>query len=121
MALNWAREIWTTLTHYHLGFGEAVLIGALCGTLAEIILVGERQTIRSRVKGSLFWLVYLAIGVTSVGVAQHLIGKLGLKPLLSVDLSQWTASTNPIVLAAGYTVAPFAATEPVNKNETAGS
>ena len=104
-----AREIWTTLTFYYLSHGDALLIGALCGTLAEIILVGERQTVRSRLRGSLFWLVYLAIGVTSVGVAQHLIGKLGIKPLVSVDLSQWTASTNPIMVAAGYTVVPFAA------------
>lgn len=56
--------------------------------LAELLLPqGKPHSLMSRVRGALFWAVYIAITGAALILFQRLWAHLGVKPLLSIDLS----------------------------------
>jgi sterol desaturase/sphingolipid hydroxylase (fatty acid hydroxylase superfamily) len=82
-------------------------IAFACCIALEIILPGEKHSIISRLRGALFWTIYIIVGISSVQLAQHAMTHLDIRPFFAFDLSGATASSNWIVRALGYTVLPF--------------
>jgi len=91
--------------HMKYGFGAA-----LFASLFEIILpVAERHTLRSRLRGFSFAILYYITAMALIIWIRHHLNSLGVKPLLSFDLTTTVDSTNPFVWLLGYTLFPFAA------------
>lgn len=71
----------------------------------ELVFAYGRYSFASRVRATLFWVVYLAITVIVFAFFSTLWGSLGIKPLLSVDMRWLTGSESVIVKAIGWVVA----------------
>ncbi len=86
---------------------KALVLLPLVGSIFEMLVPGEKQTIASRIRGLSFNLVYFA---TSVALATFLsvwLQLLRIPALLPIDLSHITDSKNPIAIVAAYTVVPM--------------
>lgn len=55
----------------------------------------------SRIRGAIFWLVYIAITGAGLILFQRLWQHLGVRPLFDIDLSLMSSSSNPILKAIG--------------------
>jgi sterol desaturase/sphingolipid hydroxylase (fatty acid hydroxylase superfamily) len=77
-------------------FGAAVII-----MIAERLLPRSRYGLASRLRGAVFWIVYIAITVPSVALFNRLWTSLGIKPLISLDLSFLSGADHPILQIAG--------------------
>src|SRR5262245_32704591 len=79
-------------------------------TILELLWPAERQSIlRSRARGTLFWLPYFAIGVAAQKAIAYAMMLSGFRPLFNVDLRWTAASENWLAIAVGYIVAPLGA------------
>ncbi|GLR48394.1 sterol desaturase family protein [Sphingomonas astaxanthinifaciens] len=88
-------------------FATFVMWGLLL-TIIELKFAAEPQSMRSRVRGLFFSLLSLTAAVVASELTQWLMRLGDLRPLFSIDLAQTIHSPNPLIVAAGYTVAPLA-------------
>src|SRR5262245_20949246 len=86
---------------------KGFLIVAGIGTLIEMISSGERQSFISRLRGFLFWFVFLATGETAGQFFQLQMQALNIRPILAIDLTSTPNSRDPFVQFAGLTVFPL--------------
>lgn len=73
--------------------------------IAELLFPQSKYSMISRVRGAIFWIVYILITGAGLILFQRFWAYLGIKPLFSIDLSALSSSTNPIVAAVGGIVA----------------
>jgi sterol desaturase/sphingolipid hydroxylase (fatty acid hydroxylase superfamily) len=83
------------------------VLGAATCTLVELSLCAERQGWSSRLRGFLFTSLSLAAAVLMTALTQQLMHGAHLTPLFALDLAGTIHSSNPLVVAFGYTVAPL--------------
>jgi sterol desaturase/sphingolipid hydroxylase (fatty acid hydroxylase superfamily) len=88
------------------GFTTYVIPASLAGTLLEILIPGEKQSVRSRLRAIPIWIVYILIGVSSAASLQYLLASLQIRPLVSVDLSKTAQSKDFMVIISAYTLFP---------------
>jgi sterol desaturase/sphingolipid hydroxylase (fatty acid hydroxylase superfamily) len=88
------------------GFTTYVIPASLAGTLLEILIPGEKQSVQSRLRAIPIWTVYILIGVSSGALLQVLLASLHLRPLVSMDLSKTTISKDFMVVILAYTLFP---------------
>jgi sterol desaturase/sphingolipid hydroxylase (fatty acid hydroxylase superfamily) len=87
-------------------FTAYVIPASLAGTLLEVLIPGERQSVRSRLRAIPIWIVFILIGVSSGALLQSLLALLHMRPLISMDLSKTTSSKDFMVLIVAYTIFP---------------
>ncbi len=80
------------------GFTTYVISASLAGTLLELLIPGEKQSVQSRLRAIPIWIVYILVGV--------LLASLHIRPLVSVDLSRTTGSKDFVMIVATYTIYP---------------
>jgi sterol desaturase/sphingolipid hydroxylase (fatty acid hydroxylase superfamily) len=83
------------------------LIGSLCATILEFLFPGPRQSWFSRVRGALFWGLYILIGTSLVLLTSRLLRIGSIQPLVHLDFSQSVRSGNWAVVVLALTVLPF--------------
>jgi sterol desaturase/sphingolipid hydroxylase (fatty acid hydroxylase superfamily) len=83
-----------------------VIPASLAGTLLEVLIPGEKQSVQSRLRAIPIWIVYILIGVSSEAILKFLLTLLHLRPLISVDLSKTTGSKDFMVIVGAYTLFP---------------
>ncbi|MBV8351093.1 MAG: sterol desaturase family protein [Verrucomicrobia bacterium] len=88
------------------GFTTYVFPASLAGTLLEVLIPGEKQSVQSRLRAIPIWIVYIFIGVSSGALLRCLLDLLHIRPLLSVDLKNATNSNDVVVIIAAYAVFP---------------
>jgi sterol desaturase/sphingolipid hydroxylase (fatty acid hydroxylase superfamily) len=88
------------------GFTTYVIPASLAGTLLEVLIPGEKQSLQSRLRAIPIWIVYILIGVGTGALLQFLLGLLHIRPLVSVDLSMTTGSKDFSVIIVAYTIFP---------------
>jgi sterol desaturase/sphingolipid hydroxylase (fatty acid hydroxylase superfamily) len=86
---------------------KILLTASACGTVLEIISGGQRQSLASRFRGAMMWSAYLLISAPLAYVLYGAFGKLGLQPLVRLDLSWAAASAEPLAWLAAVTIFPF--------------
>src|ERR1700737_501782 len=88
------------------GFTTYVIPASLAGTLLEVWIPGEKQSVQSRLRAIPIWIVYILVGVSAGTLLENLLTLLHIRPLVSVDLSQTTDSKDFFVVIAAYTIFP---------------
>src|SRR6202795_3165153 len=88
------------------GFTTYVISASLAGTLLEVLIPGEKQSVQSRLRAIPIWIVYILIGVSSEAILKFLLTLLHLRPLISVDLRKTTGSKDFMVIVGAYTLFP---------------
>lgn len=76
----------------------------------ELVFAHNRYSIKSRLRGAFFWLIYIAITVAALTVFNALWSRLGVTPLFNVSLAGLSQSTSKAVQVIGWIVGPLAAT-----------
>lgn len=99
MILDLLRSVTGTWSGYLYG-------AALCGVL-ELLVPAERQSRWSWLRGILFTFLSLAAAVAVTDVTMSVMAKVGVQPLFSWDLGGTIHSSNPLVVAVGYTLVPM--------------
>jgi sterol desaturase/sphingolipid hydroxylase (fatty acid hydroxylase superfamily) len=94
------------ITEFSFRYGAALTIIA-CGIALETISIREQQDPWSRVRGALFWAMYILGTVIAVVLVGFLVSSLGLRPLLSLDLRPLANSENVLAAAAGLAIVPI--------------
>jgi sterol desaturase/sphingolipid hydroxylase (fatty acid hydroxylase superfamily) len=84
---------------------ETFLIYSGIGSVFEIVLRGERQSLVSRLRGFVFYFV----GLVTIAMVWFFLQALQIPPILRIDLTGTPNSHNPIVRAAGLTLFPLSA------------
>ena len=80
--------------------------GFVVGTVLEMLVPGERQSWKSRVRAIPCWLLYILVGVTIGELARRGWQSLGIRPLVVADLHDAARSSQWWLVALGYTVLP---------------
>ena len=88
------------------GFTTYVILASLAGTLLEVLIPGEKQSVQSRLRAIPIWIVYILVGVSSGALLQFLLASLHIRPMVSLDLRSATASKDFMVIVLAYTIFP---------------
>jgi sterol desaturase/sphingolipid hydroxylase (fatty acid hydroxylase superfamily) len=83
------------------------VFGAAFCTVVEAVSAGEKQTLRSRLRGFAFYLCLIASNVAGAILVSKISHDLGLAPLLRIDLTSAPTSENWLWSLLGYAVFPF--------------
>jgi sterol desaturase/sphingolipid hydroxylase (fatty acid hydroxylase superfamily) len=94
------------IIEFSLRYGAALSIIA-CGIALEMVSTREQQGPWSRVRGALFWALYILGTVIAVVIVGAIVNSFGLHPLLSLDLRPLANSENVFAIAAGFAVVPI--------------
>lgn len=87
-----------------------LIILAALGTVIEMIVRGERQSVASRLRGLVFWFIYTITGFVIAFFFQRGFQTFKIAPLLAIDLTHTPSSPNTFVRLAAFTIFPFLAT-----------
>jgi sterol desaturase/sphingolipid hydroxylase (fatty acid hydroxylase superfamily) len=79
---------------------------SLAGIVLEFLVPGEKQSLKSRLRGISRWTLYILVGLTIVRFAQMGWTTLGIKPLIVADLRNTIKSSHWWVVVLGYTIVP---------------
>ena len=96
-----ARTLWPHVQAYGL-YGIFAL-------LPEMLLPYEKQSWASRLRGVFFLGLYIGLGVSMAAAISFVMGMKHWQPLIALDFSGATQSTNIFVVLLGYTAVPIAA------------
>lgn len=88
--------------------GRQFVIASAVGAALEVLLPGERHSLKSRFKGALYIAVFICIGMWMGMLATSGLGKLHIGPLLNIDLSAIQHSGNVAVRILGFAALPLA-------------
>lgn len=86
-------------------YAGRIFLAASVIVIAEHFLPQSRYSLLSRVRGAIFWLVYIVITGVGLILFNRLWSTLGIKPLFHIDLSFLSASSHGFVAAVGGMVA----------------
>ena len=88
-------------------YAERIFLAATVITIAEYLLPQSRYSLVSRIRGAIFWSVYIVI--TSVGLTlfARLWAALGMKPLMHLDLRLLSSSSIDFLAVAGGATAAW--------------
>jgi len=94
------------IIEFSLRYGTALSIIA-CGIALETVSTREQQDPWSRLRGALFWALYILGTVIAVLIVGSIVNWFGLRPLLSLDLRPLANSKSLFAAAAGFAVVPI--------------
>jgi sterol desaturase/sphingolipid hydroxylase (fatty acid hydroxylase superfamily) len=97
--------VWGSLLSYW--WSSIIVSGAFC-ILLELITSHEKVAWSSRLRGAWFWFVYSLITVTFFAVFNSLWSKLGIAPLVTIDVGVLSRSQYPALHVVSWFVAPIA-------------
>ena len=90
-------------------YGWRILYASMILFALELAIGWNRYSLKSRLRGAFFWVVYIAITVALLTAFNVLWGKLGVKPLVVISVGEWFASDNKILTVIGWVAAPVVA------------
>lgn len=83
-----------------------LIIASLAGTVLELLIPGEEQSLKSRLRAIPRWTLYIVVGTTIGEFARMGWLALGIKPLIVADLRDTIKSSQWWLVILGYTVLP---------------
>ena len=87
-------------------YGWRIFYASMIFFVIELAWGRNRYTLASRLRGALFWAVYIVITVLFFTWFNQLWGSLGFKPLFKLELGGMAASSNPALQWIGWLVIP---------------
>lgn len=94
-------EIIRSMVDFGQQYAGRVFLAAAAICLLEYILPMSRHSFGSRLRGAMFWMVYIVITATGMILFYRLWGMLGWKPPIHVDLKFLSSSENPTIRVIG--------------------
>ena len=91
-----------------LDYGRHVACAGLICLMLELTFPASRYSLRSRLRAAWFWVAYIAIRVAFFTVFNRLWTEIGVRPLISVDLTSLTTSQWPAVRVVSWIFVPIA-------------
>jgi sterol desaturase/sphingolipid hydroxylase (fatty acid hydroxylase superfamily) len=92
-----------------LDYGWRILYASMIFFGCELLFGHNKYSLMSRVRGAVFWVVYIAITVAFFTAFNALWAKLGVKPLFAFSLSGFSASSSTVIKVIGWIVTPVLA------------
>ena len=90
-------------------YWQHILIGALFCIVLETIVSHENVTLASRLRGALYWFIYVVITASALALFNALWSELHLHPLVTIDVSQLSRTRYPALHVISWIVAPVTA------------
>lgn len=97
------------IIHGMADYGWRIFYASMIFFVAEMAFGRNRYSLRSRFNAALYWLVYIAITVSFYALFGRIWGSLGVKPLLSLDLTRLFGGGGKWLQVAGWIVMPVIA------------
>jgi sterol desaturase/sphingolipid hydroxylase (fatty acid hydroxylase superfamily) len=89
-----------------LDYGWRILYASMIFFCLELAFGRNKYSLASRLRGALFWAVYITITVAALTAFNALWARLGVKPLFTLSLAGFSASANKLVNVIGWIVTP---------------
>ena len=86
---------------------KMVAIASFILTILEFLFPGEKQSLKSKLKGAYFWVVYILITVALQTFIEQLLFINHYQPLFHLNLSELSQSQNSIYKVVGLLLIPF--------------
>ena len=102
-------EYWDLTSKGMIDYGWRILYASMFLLGLELVFGWNKYSYGSRLRGALFWVVYIVITVTVLTAFHVLWNKLGIKPLVTISLAEYFSSENKILTVFGWVTAPIIA------------
>jgi sterol desaturase/sphingolipid hydroxylase (fatty acid hydroxylase superfamily) len=90
-------------------YGWRILYASMIFFALELVFGHNTYSMKSRLRGAFFWVIYIVITVAALSVFNALWAKLGVTPLFNVSLAGFSASASQAVKVIGWIVGPVIA------------